>query len=112
MNILSHCDDRLGLLTSTNFGLIPRILAGEATGIDQLGPGAGKVFEFTGPVVRQPSTDERARSSTADSQVTVCAINRNRGGPGQVRLASPPTVAASAIAGHLVPFEELQAQAG
>ena len=36
------------------------------------------------------------------SQVTVSAINRNfpgRSGPGQVWLASPPTVAASAIAG-------------
>jgi len=41
----------------------------------------------------------------------VSAINRNfpgRGGPGQVWLASPPTVAASAIAGELVSFETLQ----
>ena len=39
------------------------------------------------------------------------AINRNfpgRGGPGQLWLASPPTVAASAIAGELISFEELQ----
>jgi 3-isopropylmalate/(R)-2-methylmalate dehydratase large subunit len=43
--------------------------------------------------------------------VTVSAINRNfpgRGGPGQVWLASPPTVAASAIAGELLSFEALQ----
>lgn len=43
-------------------------------------------------------------------QVTVSAINRNfpgRSGPGAVWLASPPTVAASAIAGQLISFEEL-----
>jgi 3-isopropylmalate/(R)-2-methylmalate dehydratase large subunit len=42
--------------------------------------------------------------------VTVSAINRNfpgRSGPGSVWLASPPTVAASAIAGELVSFDEL-----
>jgi 3-isopropylmalate/(R)-2-methylmalate dehydratase large subunit len=46
--------------------------------------------------------------------VTVSAINRNfpgRSGPGQVWLASPPTVAASAIAGRLTSFEELRASA-
>jgi 3-isopropylmalate/(R)-2-methylmalate dehydratase large subunit len=46
--------------------------------------------------------------------VTVSAINRNfpgRSGPGQVWLASPPTVAASAIAGRLMSFEELRAGA-
>ena len=40
----------------------------------------------------------------------VSAINRNfpgRSGPGQVWLASPATVAASAIAGALVSFAEL-----
>lgn len=51
-------------------------------------------------------------SSTQAEQVTVSAINRNfpgRSGPGQVWLASPATVAASAIAGRLCSFEELQA---
>jgi 3-isopropylmalate/(R)-2-methylmalate dehydratase large subunit len=41
----------------------------------------------------------------------VSAINRNfpgRSGPGQVWLASPPTVAASAIAGELLSFAELR----
>ena len=41
------------------------------------------------------------------------AINRNfpgRSGPGQVWLASPATVAASAIAGQLVSFAELAAR--
>ena len=56
-----------------------------------------------------PGGSERAE------QVTVSAINRNfpgRGGPGQVWLGSPPTVAASAIAGELVSFAELQARYG
>ncbi len=50
-------------------------------------------------------------ASTSAEQVTVSAINRNfpgRSGPGQVWLASPPTVAASAIAGELVSFADLQ----
>jgi 3-isopropylmalate/(R)-2-methylmalate dehydratase large subunit len=44
--------------------------------------------------------------------VTVSAINRNfpgRSGPGQVWLASPPTVVASALAGYLCSFEQLKA---
>lgn len=51
-------------------------------------------------------------ASIRPAQVTVSAINRNfpgRSGPGQVWLASPSTVAASAIAGRLVSFTELQA---
>lgn len=51
-------------------------------------------------------------SSTTPSQVTVSAINWNfpgRSGPGSVWLASPPTVVASALAGELVSFAELQA---
>jgi 3-isopropylmalate/(R)-2-methylmalate dehydratase large subunit len=43
--------------------------------------------------------------------VTVSVINRNfpgRSGPGPVWLASPPTVVASALAGRLCSFEELQ----
>lgn len=54
-------------------------------------------------------------NSTRADQVTVSAINRNfpgRSGPGKVWLASPPTVAASAIAGKLVSFAELQAGPG
>ena len=49
--------------------------------------------------------------SERPDQVTVSAINRNfpgRSGPGQVWLASPSTVAASAIAGQLVSFSQLQ----
>jgi 3-isopropylmalate/(R)-2-methylmalate dehydratase large subunit len=43
--------------------------------------------------------------SSDKEQVTVSAINRNfpgRSGPGQVYLASPLTVVASAIAGRIV----------
>ena len=51
-------------------------------------------------------------ASTRAGQVTVSAGNRNfpgRSGPGDVWLASPATVAASAIAGRLASFAELQA---
>jgi 3-isopropylmalate/(R)-2-methylmalate dehydratase large subunit len=54
-------------------------------------------------------------SSTDAEQITVSAINRNfpgRSGPGKVWLASAPTVAASAIAGELLSFEELRARHG
>ena len=46
--------------------------------------------------------------SEAGDQVTVSAINRNykgRSGPGKLYLASPLTVAASAIAGEIVEYE-------
>ncbi|HXD42651.1 MAG TPA: aconitase family protein, partial [Ramlibacter sp.] len=52
-------------------------------------------------------------SSLRADEVTVSAINRNfpgRSGPGKVWLASPATVAASAIAGELVSFDELRAR--
>jgi 3-isopropylmalate/(R)-2-methylmalate dehydratase large subunit len=78
-----------------------------------------EAFEQVGARILQPSCGACGNcgpgSSIEASQVTVSAINRNfpgRGGPGQVWLASPPTVAASAIAGRLVSFEELQAQIG
>ena len=74
-------------------------------------------FEKVGAELLQPSCGACANcgpgSSTDVAQVTVSAINRNfpgRSGPGQVWLASPPTVAASAIAGRLVSFDELRAQ--
>ncbi|MDM0116428.1 aconitase family protein [Variovorax sp. J22R133] len=72
-------------------------------------------FEKVGARLLQPSCGACGNcgpgGSVAKEQVTVSAINRNfpgRGGPGQVWLASPPTVAASAIAGQLLSFEELQ----
>lgn len=65
-------------------------------GIDVLPPGCGACIN-AGPGV----------SFDADT-VTVSSINRNfpgRSGPGQVYLASPYTVLASAFAGKIVPFE-------
>jgi 3-isopropylmalate/(R)-2-methylmalate dehydratase large subunit len=50
-------------------------------------------------------------ASTSSAQVTVSAINRNfpgRSGPGQVWLASPASVAASALAGELCTFDALK----
>ncbi len=72
-------------------------------------------FEKVGARMLQPSCGACGNcgpgGSVHESQVTVSAINRNfpgRGGPGQVWLASPPTVAASAIAGELLSFAALQ----
>jgi 3-isopropylmalate/(R)-2-methylmalate dehydratase large subunit len=72
-------------------------------------------FEKVGARMLQPSCGACGNcgpgGSTREDQITVSAINRNfpgRGGPGQVWLASPPTVAASAIAGELVSFENLK----
>jgi 3-isopropylmalate/(R)-2-methylmalate dehydratase large subunit len=75
------------------------------------------VFEAVGAEMLQPACGACANcgpgSSSQAEQVTVSAINRNfpgRSGPGSVWLASPATVAASAIAGRLQSFAELQEQ--
>jgi len=75
-------------------------------------------FERVGAELLQPSCGACAGcgpgSSVSTEQITVSAINRNfpgRSGPGKVWLASPPTVAASAIGGRLMSFEELVASA-
>ncbi|SAK49456.1 isopropylmalate isomerase large subunit [Caballeronia fortuita] len=72
-------------------------------------------FERVGAILLQPSCGACANcgpgSSTQAEQVTISAINRNfpgRSGPGKVWLASPPTVAASALAGRIASFAELQ----
>ena len=72
-------------------------------------------FNKVGARILQPSCGACANcgpgSSTDAKQVTVSAINRNfpgRSGPGQVWLANPATVAASAVAGRLMSFEELR----
>jgi 3-isopropylmalate/(R)-2-methylmalate dehydratase large subunit len=79
--------------------------------------GYDKTFAAVGALILQPSCGACANcgpgSSTEVDQVTVSAINRNfpgRSGPGQVWLASPPTVMASALAGELMSFEALQAR--
>ena len=77
-----------------------------------------EAFEAVGAQLLQPACGACANcgpgASTDTAQVTVSAINRNfpgRSGPGAVWLASPPTVAASAIAGTLASFDELQRRA-
>ncbi|HEY1225700.1 MAG TPA: aconitase family protein, partial [Ramlibacter sp.] len=77
--------------------------------------GYDKVFAAAGARILQPSCGACANcgpgSSTSTDQVTVSAINRNfpgRSGPGQVWLASPPTVMASALAGRLCSWEALR----
>jgi 3-isopropylmalate/(R)-2-methylmalate dehydratase large subunit len=77
--------------------------------------GYEKTFTAIGARILQPSCGACANcgpgSSTDAGQVTVSAINRNcpgRSGPGQVWLASPPTVMASALAGKLMSFAQLR----
>ena len=77
-----------------------------------------ETFRAVGAELLQPACGACANcgpgASTAPDQVTVSAINRNfpgRSGPGQVWLASPATVAASAVAGRLASFHELAAVA-
>lgn len=72
-------------------------------------------FERAGAELLQPSCGACANCGPGASQsandVTVSATNRNfpgRSGPGKVWLANPYTVAASAIAGRLVSFDELR----
>ena len=74
------------------------------------------VFDAVGAEILQPACGACANcgpgSSSEPGQITVSATNRNfpgRSGPGNVWLASPATVAASAIAGKLVSFEALMA---
>ncbi|MDB4967864.1 MAG: aconitate hydratase domain protein [Myxococcales bacterium] len=69
----------------------------QATGVKVISPGCGACIGC-GPGV-----------SGNPRQVSVSAINRNyqgRSGPGQLYLASPLNVAASAVAGKIVAYEE------
>jgi 3-isopropylmalate/(R)-2-methylmalate dehydratase large subunit len=69
----------------------------ERTGVQVISPGCGACIGC-GPGV-----------STQADQVTISAINRNfegRSGPGQLYLASPLSVAASAVAGKIVDYRE------
>jgi 3-isopropylmalate/(R)-2-methylmalate dehydratase large subunit len=70
-----------------------------------------EVFEKVGAHIIEPSCGACINAgpgvSTLKKEVTISAINRNfpgRSGPGQMYLASPLTVAASAIAGKIVAF--------
>ncbi|MGA8761986.1 MAG: aconitase family protein [Candidatus Sulfotelmatobacter sp.] len=70
------------------------------------------VFEKSGAHVIEPSCGACINAgpgvSTRPDQVVISAQNRNfpgRSGPGQMYLASPFTVAASAVAGYIVEYE-------
>ena len=86
------------------------------------GVGVGRVFEKVGATLLQPACGACGAcancgpgASTDAAQVTVSAVNRNfpgRSGPGQVWLAGPATVAASAMAGELVSFADLKRRHG
>ncbi|MDM0113757.1 aconitase family protein [Variovorax sp. J22R133] len=72
-------------------------------GVELIEPGCGAC------VNAGPGVSDRV------DQVTVSSINRNfpgRSGPGKLWLASPTTVAASAIAGRIVSFDQLRALHG
>jgi 3-isopropylmalate/(R)-2-methylmalate dehydratase large subunit len=75
----------------------------ERTGVQLIRPGCGACIGC-GPGV-----------SSSRDQVTVSAINRNyqnRSGPGKLYLASPLTVAASAVAGKIVAYRKGMFAAG
>jgi 3-isopropylmalate/(R)-2-methylmalate dehydratase large subunit len=70
------------------------------------------VFHRAGAIVIEPSCGACINAgpgvSTRPDQVVISAQNRNfpgRSGPGQMYLASPLTVAASAVAGYIVEYE-------
>ena len=72
------------------------------------------IFEKAGARVIEPSCGACINAgpgvSTRPDQVVISAQNRNfpgRSGPGQMYLASPLTVAASAVAGYIVEYEEV-----
>ncbi|HVM94543.1 MAG TPA: aconitase family protein [Terriglobales bacterium] len=71
-----------------------------------------EIFEQAGARLIEPSCGACINAgpgvSTRPDQVVISAQNRNfpgRSGPGQMYLASPLTVAASAVAGHIVEYE-------
>ncbi|MGH7665263.1 MAG: aconitase family protein [Gemmatimonadaceae bacterium] len=77
--------------------------------------GYDRIFADVGATFVEPSCGACINAGPGVSRnrddVTISAINRNfpgRSGPGQLYLASPYTVAASAIAGKIVPWESAQ----
>ena len=76
------------------------------------GKGYLEIFEKAGARVIEPSCGACINAgpgvSTRPDQIVISAQNRNfpgRSGPGQMYLASPLTVAASAVAGYIVEYE-------
>ncbi|MGE5733909.1 MAG: aconitase family protein, partial [Acidobacteriota bacterium] len=77
-----------------------------------VGRGYLEVFQKAGAQVIEPSCGACINAgpgvSTRPDQVVISAQNRNfpgRSGPGQMYLASPLTVAASAVAGYIVEYQ-------
>jgi 3-isopropylmalate/(R)-2-methylmalate dehydratase large subunit len=77
-----------------------------------MGRGYLEVFQKAGAIVIEPSCGACINAgpgvSTRPDQIVISAQNRNfpgRSGPGQMYLASPYTVAASAVAGYIVEYE-------
>jgi 3-isopropylmalate/(R)-2-methylmalate dehydratase large subunit len=73
------------------------------------------VFQRAGAQVIEPSCGACINAgpgvSTRPDQIVISAQNRNfpgRSGPGQMYLASPLTVAASAVAGYIVEYEPIE----
>jgi len=76
-----------------------------------------EIFQKAGARVLEPSCGACINAgpgvSTRPEQVVISAQNRNfpgRSGPGQMYLASPLTVAASALAGYIVEYQPSQAR--
>jgi 3-isopropylmalate/(R)-2-methylmalate dehydratase large subunit len=74
-----------------------------------------EIFQRAGAHIVEPSCGACINAgpgvSTRSEQVVISAQNRNfpgRSGPGQMYLASPLTVAASAVAGYIVEYEPSQ----
>jgi 3-isopropylmalate/(R)-2-methylmalate dehydratase large subunit len=74
-----------------------------------------EIFQKAGAHVIEPSCGACINAgpgvTTRPEQVVISAQNRNfpgRSGPGQMYLASPLTVAASAVAGFIVEYEPSQ----
>jgi 3-isopropylmalate/(R)-2-methylmalate dehydratase large subunit len=81
--------------------------------------GYDRVFAQVGATFIEPSCGACINAgpgvSRSRGEVTISAINRNfpgRSGPGQLYLASPYTVAASALAGYITAWEPEPATAG
>ena len=96
--------------------LDPIWLAGNARVFEA--PRLLEIFEQAGAHVIEPSCGACINAgpgvSTRPDQVVISAQNRNfpgRSGPGQMYLASPLTVAASAVAGYIVEYEPSNASA-
>jgi 3-isopropylmalate/(R)-2-methylmalate dehydratase large subunit len=71
-----------------------------------------EIFQKAGAKMIEPSCGACINAgpgvSTRPDQVVISAQNRNfpgRSGPGEMYLASPLTVAASAVAGHIVEYQ-------